>query len=300
MILRPAMSRVRVTRDTLPFYTFALLFAAADIIKATVDPGGAELALLEAVCFGLLCWLTTIITPTSQPETGKGRLIGLQFVAIAVIILVTAYNGMILNNAPSVLIPEYNRVYLRMLSSLQHRLPMDIAVGVLDTCYATIPTILILILLKVTVRKLGLGSFRRGALAAAGLWLIAPAVTFVVLILTGRLRILFLIRVLLSNLLQAGFCEEFLYRGALLNRLRAVLSGGWALVMQALVFGAWHYGLNVTAYHGNILDAAAEMIVNQALFGYAMGFLAMRAGNIAVPVAFHSMWDALSDFGVNI
>jgi membrane protease YdiL (CAAX protease family) len=299
-MLRSGTRHIRVTRDTLPFYTFALLFTAADIIKATTDPGGAELALLEAACFGLLCGLTALFANLPRPEAGKGRWIGLQLVAVAGVILVTTYNGMILNHAPSVLVPTYNRMYFRLLSGLSHHMPMDIAVGMLNTGYAVIPVALILILLKVPVRALGLGSFRRGVLATTGLWLIAPIVTFVVLLLTGRLRILFLFRVLLSNLLQNGFCEEFLYRGVLLSRLRALLPGGWALVLQALVFGACHYGLDVTTYHGNRLDAAAEMIVNQALFGYAMGFLVLRLGNIAVPVAFHSMWDALSDLGINI
>ena len=95
-----------------------------------------------------------------------------------------------------------------------------------------------------------------------------------------------------ENVFRNGFSEEFLFRGVLLSRLRLVLSDQWALFAQALLFGVWHYGTDVRAANGNLIVTACFMITVQAVFGYALGFLALRTRSIAAGAAFHAIADA--------
>lgn len=58
--------------------------------------------------------------------------------------------------------------------------------------------------------------------------------------------------------------EEFLFRGALQTRLRWLRGPGWALVIQALVFGAWHLGLGyATTDYAGFLPALASTLSHQ-------------------------------------
>ena len=51
---------------------------------------------------------------------------------------------------------------------------------------------------------------------------------------------------LVSNALDDGFFERFLFRGALQPRLRGLVGPSSGLVLQELVFGAWHLGPGFT------------------------------------------------------
>ena len=90
------------------------------------------------------------------------------------------------------------------------------------------------------------------------------------------------------HLLQNGFGEEFLYRGALQTRLRVFLSPSWSIVIQALLFGLWHFGAN----HGikGITSTAAVVaycILFQATAGLAFGIIFQRTRNLAACTLVH-------------
>jgi membrane protease YdiL (CAAX protease family) len=88
--------------------------------------------------------------------------------------------------------------------------------------------------------------------------------------------------------MQNGLWEEFLLRGALQTRLRALLSPEWAIVIQALVFGAWHLGLGYTTTDGaGLLSALAVGIVHQATIGLAFGIVFERTRNLLAPSVAH-------------
>jgi membrane protease YdiL (CAAX protease family) len=97
---------------------------------------------------------------------------------------------------------------------------------------------------------------------------------------------------LLRNVFQNGFSEEFLFRGAFLSRLAKVMSVTWALVVQALIFGFWHFGADMRGAQGNVFEAFAFMS-GQILFGFAMGFIAWRTRSLLVPSVVHVIYDAL-------
>jgi len=85
----------------------------------------------------------------------------------------------------------------------------------------------------------------------------------------------------------------FLFRGALMSRLTRVVPTGWALFAQASLFGLWHYGAATYAAKGNVTVAFSTIVVHQTVFGYAMGFVALRTRSLLVASAFHTVYDTI-------
>jgi membrane protease YdiL (CAAX protease family) len=160
--------------------------------------------------------------------------------------------------------------------------------------YALIPGAIVL-LLRASPSEIGFARFGRGWTRIACLWLVLPAIGWVVAFVSFHATVGLMIWQLVRNFLSNGFSEEFLWRGLLFTRLRAVLSDEWAAFMQALLFGAWHLSADYSAAHGNWLFIIATMISSQAVFGYAMAWLMLRTRNIALPTLFHLGYDSLGD-----
>lgn len=115
-----------------------------------------------------------------------------------------------------------------------------------------------------------------------------PIVWFAFTLISGQQTIVRLLGTFASNFLANGFLEEFLFRGLLQTRLRLLAGPGWALVLQAHVFGAWHLGLGYTnTGHAGLLPAIAIIIVQQSLAGLAFGILFERTRNLLVPSVVH-------------
>jgi membrane protease YdiL (CAAX protease family) len=106
-----------------------------------------------------------------------------------------------------------------------------------------------LLLLGARPAELGLGRGHRAWLVCA-IWGAIPVLTWLVLLVLGRLAPQLLARRLIGNGLQNGFFEEFLFRGALQTRLQVVLNPTWALAVQALIFGLWHLSANTQMMDG--------------------------------------------------
>jgi membrane protease YdiL (CAAX protease family) len=141
-------------------------------------------------------------------------------------------------------------------------------------------------------RDLGLGASAPDSGRVAYLW-VATALAFLARdVAHGLLSPLEATRDVLHNVFRNGCSEEFLFRAALFSRLRLVLSDEWALVAQAAVFALWHYGADVRAAQGNLVVTVCFMITVQGVFGYALGFLALRTRSIAAGSAFHAIADA--------
>jgi membrane protease YdiL (CAAX protease family) len=139
---------------------------------------------------------------------------------------------------------------------------------------------------------LGLRKWVRGGTWVAVIW-IATAIGFLTSdMLFGVIAPLEALHQVVLNVFRNGFSEEFLFRGVLLSRLRTVVNDDWALFTQAILFGIWHYGADVRASEGNALVTACFMITVQAVFGYALGYLALRTRSIAIGSAFHAIADA--------
>jgi len=160
--------------------------------------------------------------------------------------------------------------------------------------YALVPGAIVLVL-RATLSEIGFARFGRGWFPLACLWLVLPAIGWVVALVWFHATVGFMIWQLLRNFLSNGFSEEFLWRGLLFTRLRAWLSDEWAAFLQALFFGAWHLGADLSDAHGNWLVTIATMISSQAVFGYVMAWLMLRTRNLALPTLYHLAYDSLGD-----
>ena len=117
---------------------------------------------------------------------------------------------------------------------------------------------------------------------------------FVYVVLSGQLSLGRLAGRVLSNSLNNGFFEEFLFRGALQTRLRRLAGPGWALVLQALIFGPWHLGLGFTdTGHAGWLPALASTLVHQAVVGLGFGVIFERTRNLLAPSVVHVVANSL-------
>jgi len=123
--------------------------------------------------------------------------------------------------------------------------------------------------------------------------LLLPLLVWIVLIAMGQLPLQTLARRLIGNALQNGFFEEFLFRGALQSRLSTVIAPGWALVVQALLFGLWHVEANLRMFSGDWLGALAWCIVLQAVMGLFFGLLLQQTRSLIAPAVAHVISNAI-------
>lgn len=149
----------------------------------------------------------------------------------------------------------------------------------------------LLLLLGASPRDVGLGR-GRDVWRVCALWLALPLVTWAVLLAMGMLTLPVLGRRLLSNALQNGFFEEFLFRGALQTRLNALMPANWALVLQALLFGLWHLGANMRMMDGSLLAGLALCVISQGVVGISYGIVFQRTRNLAAPSVAHVVMNA--------
>jgi membrane protease YdiL (CAAX protease family) len=158
--------------------------------------------------------------------------------------------------------------------------------------YFVIPLILLL-LLGAKLPDLGFGRGHR-VLRVTLIWCALPVLAILYLLLSGAL-LSWAARMLISNTLQNGFFEEFLFRGALQTRLRRLMSPAWALVLQALIFGLWHIGLGYANFGdpGGIITAVASTVLYQAVLGIAFGFIFERSRNLIAPSLFHVLYKTM-------
>lgn len=158
--------------------------------------------------------------------------------------------------------------------------------------YFVLPFVLLLVL-GARPTELGLGRGHR-VLRACLVWLAAPMVFWFILFIGGQLTWMRLLRAVVSNALQNGFFEEFLFRGALQTRLNRLTTIGWALVLQALIFGVWHLDANSGVAPGDPLAALAACVVSQAVSGLAYGIVFLCTRNLIAPSVAHVVMNAVS------
>ena len=257
-------------------------FLRGDALWGTIDLVlGAILAIACA-----LTWRFTRDAPV-EPRRKEGRALPLQLLLCGFVVIATALDGML---------PAWGVVRRAIYAVAALHVSPDIANGVTNFTLYCVPLALVLLVLGVPLAQLGIGRFRRGSAGSAVVWLILPLGIFAYAILSGKLTVSVMLAVWLSNLLQNGVSEELLWRGLVFGRLSAVMKTEHALFIQAVLFGAWHASADMHAYHGDLINAVADMIASQAMFGLALGYLRIRTGNIAIGAAFHLLFDSLQIF----
>ena len=158
-------------------------------------------------------------------------------------------------------------------------------------CYCILPLVFIVPLTG--FHHLGLGRGHR-VFWVTLLWCAIPLIAVGVFLVTGSLTVTFLARMIISNTLQNGPFEEFLFRGALQSRLKILLGTQSGLVLASLVFGVWHLGAGFTATGWqSLLDGLASTVVIQATLGLGLGIIYDRTRNLISPSICHVMFNSL-------
>jgi membrane protease YdiL (CAAX protease family) len=258
---------------------------------------GQELPVLQVVIGAAylgLAGITVLITadaPFARSTSGRRRL-WIQVVVIALFIVLTGWNGMVFHEVPGA-------GPLPLWSDLTGALGRA-GDGVFGNgnflanpvTYGVLP-LLLLLLLGARPRDLGFARGHRVGRVIL-LWAAIPVAMLAFALVTGQLTVARLASRLVSNLMQNGFWEELLFRGALQTRLRALLSPEWAIVIGALLFGAWHLGLGYTNTGGaGLLPALAITIVHQATVGLAFGIVFERTRNLLAPSVAHILANSI-------
>jgi membrane protease YdiL (CAAX protease family) len=278
----------------------------AAIYLAAIGRGDVILwSLLLPAVLAFLCVITVRITEKEEhkpkvklPWTGRTFLI-LQIAVIAFFICATFYTSLmfhgIVERRP---IPVWSGVIGAFSRLGEHLFSNDIVVNprlamANPAKYFLLP-LPILLLLGARFRGLGLWRGHR-TLSVVILWCFVPGGVLAYLVAFGRLSWMGLARRLLSHLLINGFGEEFLFRGALQTRLRALLGAPWAIVIQALAFGIWHFAASYGSLGVTGVPAvAAFCIVRSATFGLAYGIIFQRTRSLWACSAIHVMTNSLA------
>jgi membrane protease YdiL (CAAX protease family) len=211
---------------------------------------------------------------------------------IGAFIALTAWNGLVFHGLPGAgPAPGWSEL-VRALGSVGDGLFGNGNYVANPVTYLVLPLALLL-LLGARPRELGFGTGHRVGRVIL-LWAAIPVAFLAFAVATGQLTVGRIANRLVSNVMQNGFWEEFLFRGALQTRLRRLLTPAWAIVIQALVFGAWHLGLGYasTGYAG-FLPALASTLVHQATIGLAFGIIFERTRNLLAPSVAHVLANSI-------
>ncbi len=291
-------AEVRHTLASVAASRAAWLFAAAWIVAAlTLMVSGQGFpfgSLIFAAVYLPLSLVTVLLTRPAPPAPAlaiERPRIHLQVGLILLFVLLTGWSGLVFHDVVTGPIPLWT--------------PLVDALGRLgDTwfgfaTYVTNPVtyvalpLLVLLLAGAHIRSLGFGHGHRVGRVLL-LWGSIPLAFFAVALVSGQLALGRLLGRFVSNFMQNGFWEEFLFRGALQTRLRRLCTPAWAVVIQALVFGIWHLGLGFTSTgNAGLLPALASTVVNQAVVGLAFGVIFERTRNLAVPSIVHVVADSM-------
>lgn len=125
----------------------------------------------------------------------------------------------------------------------------------------------------------------------AAVWLSLPLTLIAIRIAMRRISLPHVFLTILDNAISNGYSEEFFWRRLVLNALRQEMSPKNAVGFQALIFGLWHFPMNLRNSDGNARSALEASIVFQGVFGYAMGWLVVETNDIVLASAFHTAFN---------
>lgn len=286
-------------------WCFAAIWAIAATYLVVIGRGDIVLScvcLLTIIMF--FCVVTVGITrredkPRVTLSRTRGSLLLLQLAVIAFFICITFYTSLmfhgVVERRPIPLWSDLIDVFSRLGEGVfSNNVVVNPALAMANPAQYFLLPLPLLLLLGARPTELG---FSRGhrTLSVIGLWCLVPVGVLIYLIAFGRLSCSVLLRRLLSHLLINGFGEEFLVRGALQTRLRAVLNPSWAIVIQALTFAIWHLGANF----GSLgitggTELVAFCLVKSAPFGLAHGIVFQRTRNLVACSAIHVVINSLA------
>jgi membrane protease YdiL (CAAX protease family) len=275
---------------------FAAVWLASVLALVLTGQGFPFDGLLKGAAFLLLSVLTVAITraaPTASGSPAERPRLWLQVGLILIFVVLTAWRGLAFHRVlgPDAALPLWSPV-VDVLQRLGDRWFGNGNYVANPVTYVVLP-LPALLLAGARPPALGFSPGHRVGRVLL-LWCTLPFAAFAYAMLSGQVAPGRLAARFLSNALNNGFFEEFLFRGALQTRLRPLAGPGWALVLQALVFGAWHLGLGFTdTGHAGWLPALASTLINQAVVGLAYGVVFGRTRNLLAPSIVHVVFNSL-------
>jgi len=274
----------------------AELWAASEIILLAARKEG------DAALYGLLglfllacCALTYRVTfpPRSARDGALTRqLLPIQIALLLLLVALTGWTVALQAHALASAPPLWQSFHRHLTLWIGAMTPQALGPALVNFAELAIVPLIVLAVLRVPLTKMGLGGFTRGSGAAAAIWLLLPMLAIAYLILYADTSAALVGQRLIYSFFASGFSQEFLFRGALFGRLRALMPAQWAAFSQALLFGIWHFGSDVAHGHG-VVTALALIVPAQASFGFAMAILVRRTGNLAIPALLHTAIDAI-------
>jgi len=194
--------------------------------------------------------------------------------------LYTAYVAVLINGHAPAPVP------LAALNSAADHLPMYVRDPLL---YFALPA-LALAAPGLRRRELGLGRGWR-AWRVTAVWSVVPLYVVALALAAGAATPSALFDSLAGNVLRNGFFEEFLWRGAVLGRLRPLMGTGWAVALSSLGFGLWHLGPDTSRLGGNLAAGLAYCVVCQATVGLGFAVAYVRTRNLLAPSVAHVLFN---------
>ena len=273
----PAPGRVpvdQVIRGTLrsPVFWIVVAVWATAVTILIVGAQGGPVALRSVIRMTLAAALTG--------PAGKVRLQTAALLLLAIVPLILA----LLSDAPAAGTP---------LSTAAARTGPMRSLGVGWLKLVVLPTAALLAL-GARWRDLGLARGQRSWRVAA-LWCGPILAVLALRLATGRLGLARLVRDALAHLIQAGFPEEFFYRGALQTRIALLAGGGWALGLQAVAFAALHWPSAAQRMQGDLLAGLAAAFAMYLPMGLALGVVFERTRSLLAPCLVHVGVNLVSD-----
>lgn len=250
------------------------------------------------VLMAVLAWISIRIVrqraePLPQRSKQRARIV-LQLLVIFAAIVLTGLSGLLFHGLITTTIPPWQAL-LRTVAPIGDALHIGENQAINVATYVVLPGVLVL-LFGAKLRELGFARFATKTGKLAILWLALPAIGWAVAIGSGQSNVGWMLWQFVRNALSNGFSEEFLFRGLLFTRLRALIQGELALVVQAIVFGFWHFGADFSAApNHNLVATFADMFASQVVIGYGLAWLMLKTRSIVLPSAFHLAIDSLGN-----
>jgi membrane protease YdiL (CAAX protease family) len=291
--------------SSIAFRSFAGIWLASIVVLLLTDPQSAMLSVGGALFASLLAWFTYKLVRGPGPETqdvlrasGSPRQLTAQrIIVIGAACWVMLYGwvfGSLMAKGQWMRVPYLTH----FLGSLYRtRTPLhDSAAPFFEFAIIVVLPGALLLLCGANHRQLGLTRPAPGTLRATAAC-IALAVIFAAIgMATHKITVAAFGWLLLHNFFSNGFAEEFFARGMVMSHLRARLTDDWALVVQACIFAAAHFGstLPEASIHGNPLLALANNVALNAPMGLALGFMALRGRSLVQGTIIHMFLDTMT------
>ncbi|MEO6533856.1 MAG: CPBP family intramembrane glutamic endopeptidase [Pseudolysinimonas sp.] len=281
----------------------AWFFVAVWLGSVVVLVVGGRVVPVAGIAVGfVLLLLSLVVTAVTEPapveiviDCPERRRVWVQLGLVSVFIVLTGWSGLAFHKVidGSAVIPLWTPLveWLRRLGEQWFGEGLGTFL-VNPVTYVVIP-LAVMLLAGARLTTMGFGKGHRMGRALL-LCSAIPVVWFAYTLISGQQTVVGLLVTFAAQFMQNGFLEEFLFRGLLQTRLRMLAGPGWAIGLQALVFGVWHLGLGFSSTgHTGLLPAVAITIVQQSLLGLALGILFERTRNLLVPSVVHILINSM-------